>query len=217
MPGYDGQENADDPLVQPWYIPGWTAQAAAADSVQVTAGDLTPDGFPADLAYVNVTGSYYDLDGSPLGGFLTFLMSDNVTVTASGKTIRIPARLAGMTAQPTGYARQSWGSGIIYLERGHLAVTLLATDAEGMVTDSGDPLTYWVTEHFLGGRTYQVTVPAASDSPADISSLVVAGTASPYSYDPVSPMGSDLIPVLLPGSPQYPGRTESRVIDGGYA
>lgn len=200
MPVYDGQNNADDRLVQPWYIAGWTAQNAAADSIEIVPGLLTPDGFPAGLVYAEVTGSYFDMDGSALGGFLTLMMSDNVTITAASRTFRMPARLAGQDSTQTGFGRANWGSGVIYLGHGHLGVSLLCTDNAGLTTDSGQPLTYWVTEHFLGGRVYQISVPSATVSPVDINSLIVSGTVQPYSYDPVNPMGNWLIPMSKPNT-----------------
>jgi hypothetical protein len=200
MPVYEGINNADDRLVQPWYIAGWTAQDAAADSIEVPPAGLTPVGFPASLMYAEVTGNYYDMDGSPLGGFLTILMSDNVTLTSAGKTFRMPARLVSSDSGRTGFGWANWGSGRCYIRFGHLSVPMLCTDNAGMVTDSGNPLTYWVTEHFLGGRRYQISVPSDSVSPVDINSLVITGTVQPYSYDPVNPMGNLLVPIPKPNT-----------------
>lgn len=199
---YEGVNNADDPLVQPWYIPGWTSQDAAADSILAPVPGANPDGFPISLVFAEVTGLFYDGNGSPLGGFVTVLPSDNVTLTTGGVTYRIPARLATQSggAGYNGFTWANWGSGTIYLQYGRLRAGLLCTDNAGMTTDSGNPLTYYVTEHFTGGRSYQITVPSDSVSPVDINSLIVTGTVCPYKYDPVWPMGNMLQPIPLPNT-----------------
>lgn len=218
--GYNGTSNADDPLVQPWYIQGWTAQAIGADTIEASpAGLSAPANFPQDLVFVLVTHGYFDLDQSPLGGFLTFMMSDNVSISSGGNTIRMPARLAGWDASQTGFSWANWGSGKLYIRNGQVSVLLLATDNAGMTTDSGAPLTYWVSEHMMGGRTFQITAPSASSSPADLDSLIVAGSVQPYQYDPVNPMGNLLIPVPPPSNIVVPASSSNdfSVIDGGSA
>jgi hypothetical protein len=45
-----------------------------------------------------------------------------------------------------------------------------------------------VTEHWQGGRRYQITVPSSSaPGPVDINSLIVPGSVKPYAYDPTFP------------------------------
>jgi hypothetical protein len=203
FPSYDGTYNADDPLVAPWWVPGWTAQ----DKISEPAGpgSITGPFFPSNLAFVRVTGEYFDGNSSGIPGFLTVMMSDSITVQDAGQYFRMPQRLTGAMNFPSNLSYNNWGSGILYLALGRLDITLFATDqtASGSVitTDSGSPLTYWVTEHFMGGRQFQITVPSASaPGPADINSLIVAGSVTPYAYDPVSPMGQMLIPVPPPST-----------------
>lgn len=218
-PSYNGTNNADDPLVTPWFLPGWTAQAIPADTVQamgVIGGENAPGSFaplplPAYLEYVQVTAPYFDIDGNPLSGFLTFLMSDNITLTANGFTYRLPARYVGAdnTLMPGGM--NNWGTGRIYIRRGLMSATVFATDNSTMVTDSGNPLTFHVVEHFLGGQQFDITVPAATVSPADLRSLIVSGSAAPYDFDPVNPLGNEsYVPLAATTTP-------ANDIDGGGA
>lgn len=219
MPGYDGQYNADDPLVAPWFIAGWTAQNAAADTVAVIPSLFTPAGFPSNLSFVTLTASFFDSNGSGAGGFLTLMMSDGITVQDDGAYYRLPQRLTGTENWRTGYAWQNWGNGVLYLRRGVLDIEVFATDqtasGSAITTDSGAPLTYWVTEHMLGGRTYQITVPgSAAPGPVDINSLIIPGSVTPYAYDPVNPMGNLLIPAAVPAA----GTTVTDSdLDGGTA
>lgn len=189
---YNGANNADDPLVTPWNIRGWTAQAIPQDTVQV-ANDLNaPSPLPANLLYVQVTAQYLDLDNNPLSGFLTFMMSESITVTSNGISYRLPARLAGRddTAYPSG--QNNWGSGKIYIRRGRMSVTLLVNQNVAIVTDSGSPLTYHVIEHFPGGTQFDITIPPSAVSPVDLRTLVVTGSVQAYSYDPAFPVGAEL-------------------------
>lgn len=199
-PSYNGTYNADDDLVAPWWVPGWTAQ----DKISLVAGtsSFLGPGFPTNLVFVRLTGNYFDTNSSGAGGYLTLLMSDGITVEDDGEYYRLPQRLTGMMNQQTGFSYQNWGNGLLYLRLGRLDVEVFATDqtASGstITTDSGAPLTYWVTEHMLGGRTYQIQVPSSdSPGPVDINSLIVSGTVQPFRYDPVNPMGNMLIPPVL--------------------
>jgi hypothetical protein len=192
-PAYNGTFNADDPLVAPWWVPGWTSQ----DPINVPAGNnnLLGPGFPSNLAFVNLTGSYVDTNSSGVSGFLTLMMSSNITLEDSGQYYRMPARLTGTMNQANPFAYNNWGNGILYLVLGRLNIEVFATDqtASGSVitTDSGSPLFYYVTEHFLGGRTYHIQVPSsASGTSVDINSLIVPGTVNPYKFDPVYPLGN---------------------------
>jgi hypothetical protein len=202
-PSYNGTFNADDTLVAPWWIPGWTAQAISADTV-VAGNQLgTGPGFPTNLALVQLTGNYFDTNGSGAAGFLTVMMSDGITVVDGSNSFRLPQRLTGTMNQRLGMAYNNWGNGPLYLELGKLNIEVFATDqsASGstITTDSGQPFAYWVTEHMLGGRTYMITVPSSdAPGPVDINSLIVSGTIRPYAYDPVNPMGNELIPVPAP-------------------
>ena len=224
FPAYDGRANADDNLVQPWFIPGWTAQAIAQDSLQANNG-ISPLGpaFPSNLAFVQITGNYDDTNGSGAGGFLTLMMSDGILVEDSGQFYRLPQRLTGTMNDQLGFGYNNWGNGRLYLRMGQLNIEVFATDqttsGSTITTDSGAPLTYWVIEHMLGGRVFQITVPSsASPGPADINSLIVPGTVQTYKYDPVNPMGNFLIPVLPPSSVPAPCPViETTDIDGGAA
>ena len=221
-PAYEGIFNADDDLVAPWWIPGWTAQNRTETQYELVAGSesaLGP-GFPANLAFVNVTGNYVDTNSSGIGGFLTLMMSDGIMVEDGGDYYRLPQRLTGTMNQALPFAYNNWGNGVLYLRLGHLDIQVFATDqtASGSVitTDGGGSLTYWVTEHMLGGRTYQIEVPSsAAPGPVDINSLIVNGTVQPYAYDPVNPMGSMLIPPVPASPPGYCGYP--LIIDGGNA
>lgn len=201
FPSYDGTYNADDDLVAPWWVPGWTAQ----NKISIEAGgeNILGPGFPA-LSFCTVTGNFFDPNSSGTPGFITVMMSDNITVTDDDSNIyRLAQRLTGSMNQPNNLAYNNWGNGVLYLTMGRLNITLFCTDqsADGatIATDSGNPFTYYVTEHFMGGRQYQITVPSAmSPGPEDINSLIVAGTVTPYAYDPVWPMGLVLPPPSLP-------------------
>lgn len=191
-PSYNGTFNADDTLVAPWWVPGWTAQ----DKISIPAGSsnvLSPN-FPTNLSFVRVTGQYSDPNSSGIPGFLTFQMSDSILVNDGGKYFRLPQRLTGYMNQALAFAYNNWGNGVIYLRLGGLDVQLFATDqttsGSTITTDSGNAFFYFVTEHFLGGRTYHIQVPSASSpGPVDINSLIVPGTVGEYKYDPVFPMG----------------------------
>lgn len=221
FPEYTGTDTWDQPLVDAWFVPGWTAQDGTNNQYDPATGkEIGPDGqyvvkagttnilgprFPTNLSFVTVTGNYFDPNSSGIGGFLTLYMSDNITVVDGTNTFRLPQRLTGVMNQGVAFAFNNWGNGVLYLRGGHLDIEVFATDqtADGVTitTDSGNPLTYYVTEHFLGGRTYQISVPTAdAPGPVDINSLIVAGSIKPYAFDPVNPMGNDLIPVPPPTS-----------------
>jgi hypothetical protein len=196
-PIYNGTFNADDRLVAPWFIPGWEVQNKV--NIPANQSNLFGPGFPTNLSFVNITGNYFDSNSSGLAGYLTLMMSDNITVADTINSVttyyRMPARLTGTMNQPTPYAYNQWGSGQLYLRAGFLDIEVFATDqtASGVTitTDSGNPLFYFVIEHFLGGRTYHIQVPTAdAPGPVDIESLIVAGTVKPYKYDPVFPMSN---------------------------
>jgi hypothetical protein len=187
---YDGTFNADDRLVAPWWIPGWTAQ----DKISIPVGNnlVVGPGFPTNLAFVTVTGNYFDTNSSPLAGFVTVMMSDNITVQDNGNYYRLPKRYTGAMNQPLAFSFNNWGSNRLYLRLGGLNINVFATDqtasGSAVVTDSGNPFFYYVTEHWIGGRRFQMYVPSSSAaSPVDINSLIVPGSIKPYKYDPVFP------------------------------
>jgi len=72
-----------------------------------------------------------------------------------------------------------------------MSVTLMTTQNSAIVTDSGNPLTYHVVEHFLGGQQYDIAIPDSAVSPTDLRSLIVPGTIQPYAFDPVFPLANE--------------------------
>ena len=215
MPQYNGATNADDPLVTPWNIAGWTAQAISQDSVQVTQfiGQNAP--FPTNLVYVQVEAPYYDFDQNPLSGFLTFLTSEDFNVTSGGFTYRIPQRYAGVDNAYYAGGRNNRGTGKIYIRNGLVSVTLMATQNVAIVTDSGLPLTYHVVEHFLGGEQYDISISNSASSPVDLRSLIVPGSIVPFDYDPANPLGVAAYTPITPNPAQ--GTSLLTGIDGGSA
>jgi hypothetical protein len=208
---YNGADNADDTLVSAWNTPGWTAQNIPGDTIQATPGLFSAAPFPTDIIFAQLVGAYFDFDGNPLSGFLTFMMSEGITITDAGKSYRIPARYAGRDNSMTPSGLMNWGTGRIYIRQGAASVTILCSQQTGLVTDSGAALTYHVTEHFLGGRQYDISVPSNTVSPADLFSLIIPGSVLPYSYDPADPLANEgytpIVPVLSAGND----------IDGGGA
>jgi hypothetical protein len=189
----NGTYNADDPLRAPWWIPGWTAQ----DKISIPANNtsFTGPGFPTNLAFVNITGNYFDTNSSPLAGYVTVMMSDNITVVDGSNTFRLPQRYTGSMNQPISFAFNNYGNQRLYLSFGQLNIVVFATDqtASGstVTTDSGNSFFYFVTEHFIGGRTFHIQVPSTDAGTAvDINSLIVPGTIREYKYDPVFPDGN---------------------------
>jgi hypothetical protein len=149
------------------------------------------------------------MDTNPLGGFLTFMPSDSATLTVNGVTWRLPQRLTGIPLPiligpgGPGWATNQFGSGRVYIQGGLLAVALMPTDVSGLVTDGGQPLTYTVVEHMRTGRQYTITVPSASSDGVDINSLIVAGSVSPYPFDPMFPAGLEAVPSAATESPTF--------------
>lgn len=178
------------------YVEGWTAQNNAAFPAPPDNGGWL-DTFPVDQVYLQLCQYYYDGDSNGLGGFLTFWPSDSFTITENDVTWRVPQRLLGTLTWPYDNAGVSpWafsmeGSGKIFIWNGWLTVRLAATDNPNLVTDSGDPLTYHVTEHFKGGREFDITVPGALATATNptLYAQIVSGSAVPYQYDPIDPMG----------------------------
>lgn len=165
------QQTKGEPLANPWYTPGWTSQNPAYQVIPPNVFSIA--GFPSGASYVTVTGNFFDDDGNPIAGYLTFYPSSSLILTSSSVTTVVPQRFVGQNLwdMPGAY----WGSGKIYLRNGNLLVNLLATDnsAVNMVPEN---FSYEVTENWLGGRTYNIVVPSTSSSPIDINSLIVPGS-----------------------------------------
>lgn len=159
----------NQPLRDAWWTPGWTAQNQSY--LPVPPNQFQAQGFPPGLVYVTVVGNYFDTNGNPMSGYLTFWPSTDVSVTVSGGTTRFPQRLAGQNNSFQG--TNQFGTGRIYLWNGQLQVTLMATDNANMTPSS---FTYHVTEHFFGGLEYDISVPSIYSSTTggvDINTLVV--------------------------------------------
>jgi hypothetical protein len=143
---------------------------------------------------VNLTGNYFDANGSGLSGYVTLMMSSSITVTDNSIIYRLPQRLTGTMNQAMPFAFNNWGNGALYLRLGFLDIEVFATDQTSsgstIVTDNGNALFYFVTEHWMGGRTFHIQVPSSNTGPVDINSLIVPGTIGEYQYDPVFPMGN---------------------------
>jgi len=133
------------------------------------------------------------MEGNALGGYLTFMPSDTVQFTEGGTTWTLPPRLCGVTPWPVswngGFQGSYMDSGKIFLWMGGLECFQICSDATGLMTLSGNPLTFHVTEHWLGGSQYDITTPKASPDPADLYSLMITGSQSAYQFDPRQPMG----------------------------
>ena len=196
QPIYNGTDFNDQPLVDAWWTRGWTSQN---DDYVVAAEPSQTPNFPSNLVVVAVTGAYFSADGNPLPGFLTFKMSDNITVQdPSGTYFRLPARYAGRQNDGSAFAMNNWGNGRIFIWKGQVSVLLFATDNPGITTDSGNPLTYTVTEHFLDGRQFSITAPGASMNPVDINTLIVPGSVAYYDFNPADPLGSGSVSAPVP-------------------
>ena len=184
-----GTDTWDQPLVDAWFTPGFTAQN---HHYLVAAGfTLNATGWPADVPYVHITHTFADMEGNALGGYMTFWPSDTVQYTESGTTWTLPQRLCGVTPWPVGwnggYQGSMMDSGKIYLAYGSLNCYQIASDNANLVTMSGNPLTFHVIQHWLGGSQFDITTPSASTDPTDLYSLMVPASQQPYHYDPRQP------------------------------
>lgn len=191
MPSYNGANNANDPLVTPWNIEGWTAQNIPGDTIQVVPGTFSPAPFPASVIFAQLVAPYFDFDGNPLSGFLTFMMSEGITLNLNNAVYRLPARLAGRDNTMSPGGANNWGSGRVYIRNGVASVTIMCSAQTGLVTDSGQPLTYHVTEHFMGGQQFDITVPSNTVSPTGLRTLVVPGSVAPYNFNPADPAANE--------------------------
>ena len=179
-----GIDTFDQPLRDAWWTPGWTAQNQSY--IPVPPNQFTEQGFPPGLTYVTLIGNYFDLDGNPMSGFLTFWPSTSVSITASGGTAYFPQRFVGQNESFVGM--NQFGSGKVYLWNGQLSVTLLATNNTGQIPST---FTYLVTENFFEGNTYSITVPTTTANLTDIHTLIIPGSQS---NNP--PMAVQEIPVI---------------------
>ena len=170
MTAQQGIDYQGQPLIDAWWTPAWTAQN---DSYIVTPfNPFTEPGFPTGLTYVEVTKNYFDFDGNPLSGYLTFYPSSPLTVTSGSTTATFPQRFAGQNLSPIGL--NEFGSGKIHLYYGQMRVSLLATDSTGISPSS---FTYHVKEHFLDGLEYDISVPKLT-TPVSLDSLVIPGSST---------------------------------------
>lgn len=169
-----GTDTFNEPLRSAWWTPGWTAQNQSY--IPVPPGQFASQGFPPNLVYVNIIGNYFDLDGNPASGYLTFWPSSSLTFTIGGGTSTLEQRFAGMNQSFLGI--NNLGTGKMFLWNGQLAVALLATDNSNMTPSS---FSYHVIENFaLGGREFDIIAPkadaASNTTGTDINSLIVPGS-----------------------------------------
>lgn len=171
-------DTINEPLVDAWWIPGFTSQAPgyiyAANPLLANGA-----GFPAGLNYVTVSGNYYDTNGNPLSGYLTFYPSSPLTFDVDGVYTYMPQRYAGVNFSLVGINQM--GDGKIYLQYGRLMVALLATDNANMTPST---FTYHVVENYQDGLQYDILVPSSDDNAIqDIKSLIIPGTIRPVNDD----------------------------------
>jgi hypothetical protein len=167
-------DTINEPLVDAWWIPGFTAQAPGyiyASNPLLANGP----GFPPGLDYVTINGSYYDTSGNPLSGYLTFWPSSPLVFNIDGVYTFMPQRYAGLNFSLIGVNQM--GDGKIYLQYGRLYVSILATNNANMSPSS---FTYHVVENFEGGNQYDILVPTSDDAEIqDIRSLIIPGSIRP--------------------------------------
>lgn len=198
-PGFYPPTTIDEtgPIIPPWYVRGWTAQQGPY--LPVPSNPYSASFFPTAETFTVLNQPYFDGDGNPLGGYLTFWPSSGFTLTDpnnTNKTWVVPQRLLGTITWPgvdvgiSPWAFSQEGSGHIFIYFGLCVVRLFNTDNPNLTTDNGLPLTYHVCEHFQGGRQYDITVPAATAYASGFyPELVVSGSVEPFPFDPVDPVG----------------------------
>lgn len=180
-----------DPLLPPWYIPGWTNQNEA--NVLAPKAPFVITLLPTTVTKSEVTASFTDGIGNPQGGYLTFELSNDLLVTVTGSPNQYFTIFKGLCGDvPAGSvtAANQAGSGKIHLIFGTLDVVLIATDNTqitpfptpvdkyAITGEQPIPVTSWVyhvKEYWLGGRMYDITVPTNTSS-VDINTLIVPGT-----------------------------------------
>ncbi|MEV5138442.1 hypothetical protein AB0K71_05790 [Streptomyces syringium] len=128
---------------------------------------------PPGLETVTVTGTYAHPDGAAFTGTVTFTPEPPVLTSSAEDTIV----LGPVEAKPN--------------STGHISVSLLATDAEG-VTPSG--WTYRVTERWYdaAGRSYPLSLPAAAPT-VDLADIA-----------PTAPAAGEYVVVTGPAGPTGP-------------
>lgn len=173
-----GIDYQNQPLLDAWWTPGWTAQNRDGASVQVPQNNFLASGFPSGLTYVSVTGNYFDTTSDPISGYFTFWPSDTLIFTVNNVVTIMPRRYAGVNQSLLGINQM--GDGKIFLQLGQLSVNLLATDNTNMQPAS---FTYHVKEYFLNGMQYDINVPSANAPSTDIHNLIIPGTIRPLNDD----------------------------------
>lgn len=200
--GVDDEEGGVGKTLPPWYVRGWTVQNERTANIPAPLKSSVLATLPLDQVSVVVQQNYLDGDQNPLSGYLTFYPSSAFTVVDGGTSYRILQRFLGtqtfpqadVSSSPWAYSTES--SGRIFIWGGTVTARLYATDNPDVTTDDGNPLTYHVIEHFLGGQEFDITLPAATNvTTTSIRDLMITGSAVPYQYDPVNPMGQSSITV----------------------
>jgi hypothetical protein len=135
---------ADDWYGDEWGTPGWTAQKPST-----VAGPQTPPiSLPPNFTAVKVTAKYVDDHGHGIDGSIVRFRPSVKRVT-DGDTV---VWLREVVAR---------------IDKGALSINLLATD----IPEVTPGFTWHVKECFPGGEEYDVSVPAATPSPASLFSL----------------------------------------------
>lgn len=198
--GVDDEEGGNGKTLPPWYIPGWTVQNERTTNVLAPAQNNISVAMPSDQVYLVLTQNYLDGDSNPRSGFLTFYPSEAFTIREGSNVVRITQSFLGTETWPASnvstspWAFSTEASGKLYIWGGVCTARLPATDNPHVTTDSGNPLTIHVIEHFLGGQEFDITVPAATDTTAVfIRDLMVSGSVKAYQYDPMFPFGQQAI------------------------
>ncbi len=172
-----GIDYRNQPLYDPWWTPGWTSQNDSY--IQVPSNQFSAPGFPSSLVYVNVLGNFFDSNADPLSGYFTFWPSSQIYFNQSGVLTYMPQRYSGTNQTLLGINQR--GDGKIYMNRGQLWVTLLASDNANMTPAS---FTYHVKEHWFKGQQYDIFVPSADVSAGvDIHNLIVPGSVRPVNEE----------------------------------
>lgn len=113
---------------------------------------------PGNLSTVTVTGKYLNFQGSPVRGQVRFTLSNGPLVDATADTIIVSTTVTANLD-----------------ENGAFSVVLPATDDPDVYPEI---VTYTVTEAFSGGRSYSLSLPAATPV-VDLSSVAPTPSLSP--------------------------------------
>jgi len=118
----------------------------------------------AGLTYVQLTGTYIDINGNPEQGQLVFQAVDGVT----GSPVYLTATTPGDLVQPSTITAR--------LSSGAFSVELPATDSPNL---SPTGFLWAVTEQITNGRSYKINLTSAqSPGPVNIESLSPASTTN---------------------------------------